>query len=764
MVQQFNIRFGEHAVSVVRALALIPSIIHQTSDDAIDDIVGYYEVDMPYPDSCRREFRLWNELWRDQTDKPSTLTSTVTDLRLCSTIFPKSERTEEENGDDNDFVIGFANFRTQHDSRPGQTAASGAYRRRTNPVYSFKAACLDSPEFTSISPMMIRRLNKCGLGSRKIVISRSDSVINFKKRVIELFPKLERVDFEFFQAKLREKHRLEQVSTSDTPDSSRSHQRNSTLSQPGTSGASSSIEINPVQIQSAAEPLPLPPIRHPRRRTATAANDFIRAVNSTESSSSSRNTGSARSNLTRVTTQNSTESRRNSPARQSDLAEVITQNSTENRRNSPSGQSNLVGVTQEEVRRGHRYQELGTPIVQIRREVAETARRSILDLSTENVVNLDETLQNDVFIVADFIPAVPASVVTSSLPSVTEICDAIKEHKKNFISGDEENPLLMEDLHNPLRISFVGELGVDLGGLRREFWSLFLYKLSNSMFMKGTPGAQTFRKNIVERLKHTYFHLRHLVALSILEDGPGVPILSNATTDYILHGRIKSVVDSDLGEIQEVFQKMESCITDSDLQAHYCDIIEEASAVGFLVPVNKMTKKHLPVLKTATVQNHIEGAKEELDDFFRGLDTHQILSFLRRDDNILNARTLVCGRIKPLTALALKDLLVFKYSEGNRKIKELAAAHGFLTFIQASKGDGASVNGITVKPENILMWLTYHIPAAGFHKQIDVLFGDVITINTCALCFTLKLSDMTIEQAVEHYTEYLINSQTFTVE
>ncbi|XP_052098995.1 uncharacterized protein LOC127733720 [Mytilus californianus] len=209
------------------------------------------------------------------------------------------ERTEEENGDDNDFVTGFANFRTQHDSRPGQTAAAGAYRRRTNPVYSFKIACLDGPEFTNVSPMMIRRLNKCGLGSRKIVISRSDSVINFKKRVIELFPKLERVDFEFFQAKLREKHRLEQVvfnslkdlkakvkftlyikpaqqlinitegesdeeelpplfpprrerqsddanltaqaSTSDTPDSPRSRQRNSTLSQPGTSGASTTV-------------------------------------------------------------------------------------------------------------------------------------------------------------------------------------------------------------------------------------------------------------------------------------------------------------------------------------------------------------------------------------------------------------------------------------------------------------------------------------------------------------------------------------------
>lgn len=88
MIQQFEIRFGERAVSVVRALALIPNNIHQTTDEAIDDIINYYEVDMPFPDSFRQEFRLWKELWRVQNEKPTTLTSTLTDPRVCSTIFP----------------------------------------------------------------------------------------------------------------------------------------------------------------------------------------------------------------------------------------------------------------------------------------------------------------------------------------------------------------------------------------------------------------------------------------------------------------------------------------------------------------------------------------------------------------------------------------------------------------------------------------------------------------------------------------------------
>ncbi|CAG2200917.1 unnamed protein product [Mytilus edulis] len=84
MIQQFEIRFGERAVSVVRALALIPNNIHQTTDEAIDDIINYYEVDMPFPDSFRQEFRLWKELWRVQNEKPTTLS--VTSERANSSL------------------------------------------------------------------------------------------------------------------------------------------------------------------------------------------------------------------------------------------------------------------------------------------------------------------------------------------------------------------------------------------------------------------------------------------------------------------------------------------------------------------------------------------------------------------------------------------------------------------------------------------------------------------------------------------------------
>jgi hypothetical protein len=50
MIQQLNIRFGEQAIYVVRALSLIPRHIDQTQDDTINEIFNYYKDDLPSPD------------------------------------------------------------------------------------------------------------------------------------------------------------------------------------------------------------------------------------------------------------------------------------------------------------------------------------------------------------------------------------------------------------------------------------------------------------------------------------------------------------------------------------------------------------------------------------------------------------------------------------------------------------------------------------------------------------------------------------------
>jgi hypothetical protein len=88
MIQQLNICFGEYAISVVRALPLIHRHIDQTQDDTVNEIFNYYKDDLPSPESVRQELRIWKALWNNKPDKPDNITSTITDPRVCSTMFP----------------------------------------------------------------------------------------------------------------------------------------------------------------------------------------------------------------------------------------------------------------------------------------------------------------------------------------------------------------------------------------------------------------------------------------------------------------------------------------------------------------------------------------------------------------------------------------------------------------------------------------------------------------------------------------------------
>ncbi|KAH3689649.1 hypothetical protein DPMN_194666 [Dreissena polymorpha] len=88
------------------------------------------------------------------------------------------------------------------------------------------------------------------------------------------------------------------------------------------------------------------------------------------------------------------------------------------------------------------------------------------------------------------------------------------EVRRNHVMKDALGTIRysQDDLSSKLQIKFIGEAGVDLGGLRCEFFSLLVYQFSHS----GSSGHLTFRKNYVELEKNTFFYLGQLVALSIL--------------------------------------------------------------------------------------------------------------------------------------------------------------------------------------------------------------------------------------------------------
>ncbi|KAH3746334.1 hypothetical protein DPMN_180741 [Dreissena polymorpha] len=126
---------------------------------------------------------------------------------------------------------------------------------------------------------------------------------------------------------------------------------------------------------------------------------------------------------------------------------------------------------------------------------------------------------------------------------------------------------------------------------------------------------------------------------------------------------------------------------------------------------------------------------------------------------------LFSGCKPPVTVTDVRDLLNINYRQDINREADRETGQQFVHLLQATKGDGATINGITLKTGIILMWMTGSagIPAVGSHKQIDIEFGEEERVNTCALCVTLKHLMPAVEDSLLYFTEQIINSSTFSV-
>jgi hypothetical protein len=103
-----------------------------------------------------------------------------------------------------------------------------------------------------------------------------------------------------------------------------------------------------------------------------------------------------------------------------------------------------------------------------------------------------------------------------------------------------------EDLKKPLRVTFKFESGVDDGGLRREFSSLFFRGLLESCMLVGSPTAKSFSHDGSLLASKSFKHLGQLVAMTVLQGGFGVPCFCVPVVDYILTGRAITATAEDV--------------------------------------------------------------------------------------------------------------------------------------------------------------------------------------------------------------------------
>ena len=102
------------------------------------------------------------------------------------------------------------------------------------------------------------------------------------------------------------------------------------------------------------------------------------------------------------------------------------------------------------------------------------------------------------------------------------------------------------DANKYLKVTFLGEPAVDDGGPLREFFNLLIAFIArNNNLFCGDEGSRVPRRNMTELEKKTYYHVRKMLAMSLVHGGPAPHFFSRSVAQYIVYGMNKVVATTD---------------------------------------------------------------------------------------------------------------------------------------------------------------------------------------------------------------------------
>jgi hypothetical protein len=117
---------------------------------------------------------------------------------------------------------------------------------------------------------------------------------------------------------------------------------------------------------------------------------------------------------------------------------------------------------------------------------------------------------------------------------------------------------LDEDWRKRIKIRFIGEDGIDQGGLTREFFSLLF---------KETTAFEGHLMSVYSDMleKQQYFYIGKITAMALLTGHPGPRCLDNHLVEYILSGTMPSASSISLSSINrmdvlDAVQKVGKCL------------------------------------------------------------------------------------------------------------------------------------------------------------------------------------------------------------
>ncbi|XP_019857667.1 PREDICTED: G2/M phase-specific E3 ubiquitin-protein ligase-like [Amphimedon queenslandica] len=319
------------------------------------------------------------------------------------------------------------------------------------------------------------------------------------------------------------------------------------------------------------------------------------------------------------------------------------------------------------------------------------------------------------------------------------------EFRRDFILTDalKHSTKPKFDPKNQLKVTFVGEAGEDIGGLRREFWRLFVSSAAQEYFI-GEASCKTFQPNVQALQDEVYERLGEWIAMSVVQDGFGFPMLAPSIYEYMVTGTCTctNIPVQDIPEprVSSLVLMICSAETVEELKSIFDDdtYANALFETGYKKPISSLTLHNKEELTNVISTYHtLIKVKAQIDQFVKGLESLNIHSYMVKFPAIM--KTLFVKENEKLTAEYVKGLIKVKFSDKESLLrqKEEATYMHFVDFL-----DECEEGSIDVTLDDVLIFLTGsdREPPLGFSRTPEVTFlHDASRTMALASTCTLEL-------------------------
>ncbi|KAF1377155.1 hypothetical protein PFLUV_G00197650 [Perca fluviatilis] len=165
---------------------------------------------------------------------------------------------------------------------------------------------------------------------------------------------------------------------------------------------------------------------------------------------------------------------------------------------------------------------------------------------------------------------------------------------------------------NPLRVSFIGESGIDNGALRKEFLTEMMAGVEANLFQGGSTG-KTPNHSITDH-KENFKTAGQIIAVSITQGGPPPNFFREWCFGYISTGEIdKEMISKDDVTDPELRQLMEEVeMAEPEALINLLDRILEC---GYSGPITQERKEE--IIKGPLSCTHLSYPTDAAADLFR---------------------------------------------------------------------------------------------------------------------------------------------------